>query len=229
MPGRRCKPLHRVGKLAAMLALRPAGAFQQVARAGVVAKPGPFAHDRRILGRRQRRTVGQRLVKLWKYSLTAATVVCCSMTSDNQNGIGVRYDTGAARLRAAHATAGRARAGHTSPEGRRCNPRHASVITPLMRPIGFRPRKARLTPSKGNPGCPPPSAACPQAAPPQARVRTGRENSWPVTCAARPEARFFRGEADHPLARNRRRGGGRGRPAGQDPPCAWASGPRWSC
>ena len=36
-----------------MLIRHHAGAFQQVAGAGVVAKPGPFAHDLGILFRRQ--------------------------------------------------------------------------------------------------------------------------------------------------------------------------------
>ena len=33
-------------------------------------------------------TVGQRVVKAWKYGVACGTVVCCSMTSDNQTRYG---------------------------------------------------------------------------------------------------------------------------------------------
>ena len=48
------QPCLGVGKDTAMLIGHDAGAFQQVARAGVIPKARPFGHDRRIFRRRQR-------------------------------------------------------------------------------------------------------------------------------------------------------------------------------
>ena len=51
--GQRHQPLARVGKAPAVFRRHGAGAFQQVARAGVISEPRPFAHHPRVLCRRE--------------------------------------------------------------------------------------------------------------------------------------------------------------------------------
>jgi hypothetical protein len=52
-PGQGLQPVHILGKPPAVIGGHDAGAFQQVARPGVISKPRPFPHHRAVLGRRQ--------------------------------------------------------------------------------------------------------------------------------------------------------------------------------
>ena len=61
-----------------------AGAGDEVAGPGIIAEPGPFGEHSASLAAANASIVGQRAMNLSKYGITAATVVCCSITSLSQ-------------------------------------------------------------------------------------------------------------------------------------------------
>ena len=55
----------------------------QIARARVIAEPGPHPQHVVERGLPERGDIGQRAMNFSKYGPTACTVVCCSMISDS--------------------------------------------------------------------------------------------------------------------------------------------------